>query len=253
MSLTQAEPWPWSRRRWWAALFLIFLLQVVLIFWLSDKSVAVPRRLPSAPTLHLAPLESTELLALTDPTLFAKPHLESFSGSAWMIAQPQKFPTFQWTEPPKWLAFPTQQLGSVLTEFIHSNDFAKTERLPEASPFTDIPEPAQPPEAPRKSQLELLEGWANRPLLEAPSLPSWPATEGLTNTVLQLVVDASGKPVSTSLLSKSGLPEADQLALDVARKLRFAPAPSSGASLTWGKLMIDWATTTPATNPPAQK
>jgi TonB family protein len=72
----------------------------------------------------------------------------------------------------------------------------------------------------------------------------------LTNTVVQIVVNGAGKPVSLSVLSKSGLPEADEEAIKLARLARFQPLPMTGshavtnalADLNWGKLVFEWHT-----------
>ena len=261
----QVEPWPWPRRRWWTFLVLVFALQVALIFWLSEKTTSRPRPPAPPPTLHLAPAESSELLALTDPTLFALPHVESFSGLAWMQVPPRKFPSFQWTEAPRWLPLPTQELGAAFSRFIKTNAFSRLETMTESRPELIIPEPLTSSGASRRaSRLELQDELAQRPLLTKIELPTWPFNDLLTNTVVQLLVDASGRPVSPTLLTSSGLREADQFALDKARAARFQPLQPlpvepglarsrPTAHLTWGKMVFEWHTVAIETNAPGEK
>jgi len=73
-----AEPRPWSRRCWWGVVVLVFIVQLALIFWLGSTAPIRPR--PGAPnlTLRFAGTGAAELLALTDPTLFALPYRQNF-------------------------------------------------------------------------------------------------------------------------------------------------------------------------------
>jgi TonB family protein len=90
-----------------------------------------------------------------------------------------------------------------------------------------------------------------RGLLTKPRLPARENGELLGSSVVQVVVDAAGRPVSVTLLPPgSGLPDADNEALDEARKARFEPLPGalSGPdppplkSLRWGRMVFNWAT-----------
>ena len=67
MTSALAEPRPWSRRRWWGMVGLVFGVQLALIFWLGETSPVRPR--PPAPglTLKLAGSASADLLALAIP------------------------------------------------------------------------------------------------------------------------------------------------------------------------------------------
>src|SRR5207245_953211 len=101
---------------------------------------------------------------------------------------------------------------------------------------------------------------ADRLLVSSVTLPSWPHTDILTSSVVQVLVDRDGNAVSASLSSSSGLKEADKKALDAARAIRYQPIGANGtnqppvATLNWGKLIFNWHTIPlPATNPPSQK
>src|SRR5205809_2267792 len=137
------EPRPWSRRRWWGFLGLVFGLQVALIFCLSDKSVNRLRPATAvAPRLHLVENASAEVLALNNPTLFALPHPQGFSGHAWLNVQLQKFQSFNWDEPAQLLPLPIQELGSAFTAIFKTTNSDSIQ-------LSLMPEPAlMPPEIP---------------------------------------------------------------------------------------------------------
>src|SRR5258708_19055601 len=118
-----AEPAPWPRRRWLGTLSLIFLVQLGLIFALSDRHpirILTPR--PS-PNLQLVATAPAELVALTDPTLFALPHPQGFAGLAWLKVPRLEFHSFDWSEPTNWLALDPSRLGTTFNEFSETNIF----------------------------------------------------------------------------------------------------------------------------------
>ena len=111
MISASVEPRPWPRRRWWILVALVFGVQLGLIFWLSDRRRFARRRPPCVPALQLAGDASAELLALKDPTLFALPHRQGFSGAGLAGIPPAGFRPFDWSERPRWLPFRPEQLG----------------------------------------------------------------------------------------------------------------------------------------------
>jgi TonB family protein len=92
-------------------------------------------------------------------------------------------------------------------------------------------------------------GLSDRRLLNQPaSLPSWPASDLLLNSEVQVWVDADGLVLSPALLLPgSGSKEADHLALKLARAARFDPVARTAARLTSGVLVFEWHTV-PQTN-----
>jgi len=92
------------------------------------------------------------------------------------------------------------------------------------------------------STLRVAGDLVNRRLLNPPQLQSWPALDLLTNTVVQVLVNAEGNVFSSTLLTLSGSKEADQNALDVARAARFEPLRRSSPALTIGALIFEWHT-----------
>src|SRR5260370_3913146 len=129
-----AEPAPWPRRRWLGTLSLIFLVQLGLIFALSDRKpihVLTPRR---SPDLQLVTAPPAELVTLTDPTLFALPHAQGFAGLAWLKVPKLEFHSFAWSEPTNWLALDPNHLGATFNQFSETNLFSSlpVPTLPEA-------------------------------------------------------------------------------------------------------------------------
>ena len=194
-----------------------------------------------------------EVLALSDPTLFALPHQEGFSGLAWMT--PPRLParSFSWSAEPSWLALGTEQLGIVFNQFLATNNFGLVQTLTFPEPVSTMPAVQSTATPPASSKLRIEGALARRRLLTTVSLPSRAHTDLLTNTVIQLVVDAEGKPFSATALSSSGQPAADNYGLDLAWTLRFnsieGDSNPAGPGLVWGKLIFEWSTI--PTNAPA--
>ena len=250
MSAALAQPRPWSRRRWWELVGLVFVVQLGLIFWLSDRAPIRVRPPAAAPTLLLAGNSSAEVLALKDPTLFALPHRQGFSGLAWLGITTQNFPAFEWTEKPRFLPLPPRQLGKDFNRFTETNNFPSLQTSPMPRPELMLPELSRTAIASAQSKLRIegkLTGWQ---LIAPPAVPSWRHPDLLTNSIVQVVIDAEGKPVSVTLLTSSGLKSADDLALERARGMRFESLRRSGVErprepgtrLTWGKLIFEWCT-----------
>ena len=248
----------WSRGQWLGWIALMFAAQVALLFWLGDPKPKAPERSRPAPLLRMAGASSGagELLALMDPTLFALPHRQGFSGPAWLVVTPQKFEPYVWSNPPGWLELPLAGLGGAFQQFIETNPFTIARVLPQPQLELTMPELEETSFLPRDSGFRLAGDLAWRRMLNSPTLPSWSNPELLTNSVVQLVVDAAGRPVSLTLLAGSGSKDADDYALAQARAARFEPAAAVGVSpalagLSWGQLIFEWRTTPQLTNLPA--
>jgi hypothetical protein len=114
---------------------------------------------------------------------------------------------------------------------------------------------------PEQSTVRLTGELAGRRLLKSIALPSWQSVELLTNSRVQLVVDAEGNTQSVALLYPgSGSNEADSNALWQAISARFEPlsghnldaAPDPLSGLSWGQMIFDWHTLPmTSTNSPA--
>jgi hypothetical protein len=224
--------------------------------------------------LRLADNNLKDVLPLADPTLFALPHREGFSGAAWLSAPTQEIQPFAWTEPVQFLELPDK-----LTDRYR----LQTRALPLVEgPAGAFPEPVAPRASERLAatadfppelflakvnesglfadhsavrQTGGLEGRGARTRFD---LPSWPHSDVLTNSVVQVLVDSEGRPFSAILIGPgSGSKEADDFAVRQARGARFAPLPrgaggSALSGLAWGELVFEWHTL-PASNGVAAK
>jgi len=254
MIAASPQPSGWAQRRWLVTVLLVFTAQLGLIFGLSDKPRPRARPSGAAPMLRLIAPGSSEVLALMDPTWFALPHRQGFSGPAWMTTPGFPARAFSWSEELRPLGLRTQDLGAAFSRFVATNDFAGFQTL--APPEPALALPAVTPLALASNSSLRIEGrLAQRRLLTPLSLTNWPHTELLTNSIVQLLVDAEGRPVSGgTLLSSSGFPAADQHALEQATAARFnsvgegSPAGPTDR-LTWGTLIFEWKNLPlPATN-----
>ena len=250
MTPALVEPRPWSRRRWWGMVVLVFIVQLGLIFWLGSTTPIRPRPAAKAPTFRFAGTGAAELLALTDPTLFALPQQPNLAVPAWPRTPRPEYHSLKWVAPTNQLLRALDHAGTVFNRLVGTSDFA-TLRLP--ARVRSVPTlPALPPlnVFPEQSTLRLEGGLAQRRLLAPLELKSWLHPDTLANTVVQVLVDAEGRPVSVRLLSGSGSPAADQYALEQARAARFEASSRNQASaatvpaaqLSWGRIIFRWHT-----------
>lgn len=255
------EPRSWPQRRWWFFIALVFSVQVGLIFWLSDKSQARPRRPGLVPALRLAGNVPADLLALNDPTLFALPHRQGFSGLAWLRIPRPPFRSFEWSEDPRWLQISVQRLGAVFGRVMEPDDQNSLPTLARPVPQLTIGEIPLPRADTGRSLLRLEGDLARRRLSTPISLPSRSSGELLTISIVQVIVGANGRLASVPILLPpgSGDKDADDYALRQVKTARFDPVTTSepGRSsnpvthLTWGRMVFEWHTVSvPLTNPP---
>jgi TonB family protein len=233
---------PWPRYRWALFIGLAYAIHVGFIFAFGDRKPVVPRATVNVPTLRFT-TQRSEREQLDDPTLFALPHPRGFAGAAWLRRPQIEFAPFRWTEPPRLLALSVAQLGATFQQNRATNQFARLEleTLPPPE-LTQLKAADLKPITVRQSTASLGGELAQRQWLNPPiNLPPQPAADLLTNSLVQVWVQADGQILSSALLLPgSGSKEADQLALHLARAARFAPLPRSGAKLTHGTLIFEW-------------
>jgi hypothetical protein len=241
----------WSRRRWvWTAISVL-ALQIILIFWLSERA-PLPR--PATPRISDAslvldsgtPSELAPELAALDPTLFALPNPHNFSGSAWSNLPQQRNLVSYWAD-----AQPLFAINAPLS--------ATSAAFPIPSPVTAFPPIANKPQ-PRWLETLIPEatltavsaatiegGLRSRPVVYMPAWPTWPWGEPASNsTVIQLWVDPDGLVRETGLWNESGISEADRYAVREAKQIRFKRSDQKeDAPLTWGTLVVRWGTLPP--------
>jgi len=256
-------PFPrrWPLRRWALALGVVFAGQVGLIFLLGEHSSAPARTRGPAPGFRLVSPEASEFLALLDPTLFALPHQQGFSGKAWLHPFSQKLPSFDLSQSPELLPLPAWQFGQSFKQFMETNQASALQPLAVAESELILPELAAQPVLPTASSLRLEGGLSKRRLAKPVPLKAWPHENLLTNTVVHLFVYPNGQTLSPTVLPPgSGLKEADQYALKQARAAMFesitprAPQTPSNTPLASGEMIFQWHTLpVPPTNtlPPA--
>ena len=262
MTFARIELRLWSRRRQWGMVGLVFGAQLGLIFWLGNTVPIHPR--PAAPGLafRLAGSDSAELLALNDPTLFALPHRQGSAGPASLGTPRTESPSFQWPEPANSLFLAVDELGASFNRFIQTNAFDSIQLPANPEPSLTLPDRSPAAVPPEPSTLRLEGNLARRRLITPLALRSQSNSNILANSVVQIVVDAEGRPVSPpALLSGSGDAKADQYALEQARAVRFEAlrrnpadaAPNPAADLSWGRLVFRWHTLPkpPPDTPPA--
>jgi len=251
-----AEPQRWPPGRWYTLIAIVLAAQFVLILWLGKpRPVVLHPPADLAPLLQLAGPGASQTLAFNDPTLFALPHPESFSGPAWLTIPLQEF---RRTEPPRFLELAQGALGIEFEGFMATNQLEGLPAITQPELALKLPVVEETATLPQSSRLRLTGALAGRRLLVSPELPSWPNAEILTDTVVQLLIDSDGKPVSPTLFSKSGSTEADQHAVRAARHVRFEPLKQTDPinpleGLAWGQLVFEWHTLPlPSTNSPAE-
>jgi len=253
MTSALVEPRPWSRRRWWGMVAVVFIVQLGLIFWLGSTAPIRPRPAAPALTLRFAGTAAAELLALTDPTLFALPHQHNPAVPAGPRTPRPEYHFSQWPASTNQLLPALAHAATAFSRLVETNDFAALQlpTRPHSAPtFPDLPPLAVSAD---RSVLQLEGGLARRRLLAPLELRSWPHPEILASSVVEIVVDAEGRPVSVRLLSGSGSPAADQHALEQVKAARFEPADrnqaraASGptAQLSWGRITFRWHTVPP--------
>jgi hypothetical protein len=237
----------------------VLLFQLLIIFWLGDNGpVPLPPRKPGL-NLSFARDLTGESLALGDPTLFALPHPQGFAGRAWLAVPDRGAQPYAWSEPPQWLTLPLEELGNVFHTFLATNQFTHLPSLDQSEPTFAAPEAGGILAGEGQSRFRVLGDLTGRPLLTPFSLSSWTNAEALTNSIVQLLVGATGRPISITLLSSSSSSTADQFALKLAEAVRFEPAakasskpPDPLTGLSWGQIVFEWNTVPPPpTNPPA--
>jgi hypothetical protein len=238
-----------KRLRIGIAVALVFAAQVAVVFWAGNPPPAKPLPTVPVPVVHIAAAESQALLALQDPTLFVLPHRDNFSGDAWLNLRPLEFSPTNWTEPARPLELSPPELGAAFVAFMQTNPPPVFQ--PRIDSGLDTAEATAPPMPSLSvpSRLRVEGDLARLRLLTPLHLPPQTNSDLLTNTVIQLEVDAQGNPFSATIWAKSGSDGADSEALtNFAKAVRFAPPEPAALGtvppdkMISGKLIFEWQT-----------
>jgi TonB family protein len=219
-------------RRGWSLPRLIFVLTLaaaahfalIYLFGAKKEKDPSPRTATNAPQFHLTEGEA-QLVGLTDPTLFARPHeAVDFVPADWRRPPTFTHPAIHWTEPPQFLSPAAENLGATFSAFMQTNRPMMQTLNIKPEPQIAQPNTVMESALPDHSALKIFGALAHRRLLNQINVPSIPCNDVLAPSRVQVLVDASGAVISAVALEPSELPAADQQALAVARALRFAPA-----------------------------
>jgi TonB family protein len=226
-------------------LILAFVVHVGLIFLFGTRKPVVPMPLGLVPHLHLTD-SGNELVALSNPTLLARPNAHDLTTTYWRQHSPVPPPNFDWPELPHYLELNPNDLGVAFHEFVQQNRLAdfplNFKPEPDAAvPTVDLESPIPP-----ASTLKFLDELTERQPLNIATPPSWARNDVLAPSKVQVLVDKDGYVVSAVVLESSKDVEADGKALEMARNLRFTPA----AQPTMGGIIFYWHTV-PAPPPTA--
>jgi hypothetical protein len=245
----------WSGRRWTLTIAAAMVIQVGLLAWLGRglRFQSTPPEIKTSISLAGDPWLTEQIQRLPlyrDPTLFALPNLQGFSGSAWLRFTPLENTPRDWTERARTLPLDPRQLALAFQPFAATDlpgPLLTADRPILRITGTDAFVPTQPVAG--RSEVSLDGPLAARALLTPSELPSWQHRDILSNSVVQLSVLATGEPFSAVLLSGSGRAEADQAALNFATSARFsplderpgAPATMEGPMIS-GRMIFRWHT-----------
>ncbi len=210
------------RVRWWGSVTLVFATQLGLIFLLSDRSPCAPARPPFRLRLTCwTPARKTSWPSRTPPSLPC-PTSRGFPGRPGSI-HAAGFSPGRPAGPAALAALQPAVLGRTFQQLLALR--LNADRPSPRPPLPELFRPALPAQrlGPAESELVVAGELAGQGPLAAIPLPPQPHADLLTNTVVSVVVDGLGQPVTTTLLAGSGRTEADRRALDHARQFRFRP------------------------------
>jgi TonB family protein len=186
-----------------------------------------------------------------DPSVFAWPSVHGFSGRAWLSHRPPYYHPSNQLETPSWLDLDASRLGTIPAAALARAEAPLFVDLAQSAPTLEPVPVFLPPAVVQTQSVFRVEGdvrqrWLGPP----PPLPPQASAELLTNSVVEIAINAAGDVLAHRLLARSGSAAADERALAVAKGLRFAPSATGGTA--WGEVICEWHSI-PETNAPAAK
>ena len=227
----------WSLQRWVLLIVFAFAAHLALISFSAPKRPLTPRPVVNVPQLHLAD-GNNDLIALTDPTLFALPHAVEFDAFVGLHLNTFVQQTFRWTEPPPFLPISPATLGANFAGYMQTNRFSAATLDFKPEPQFALAFEKLESVLPQASTLQIFGEITHRRMLNQIDVPSLPYNDVIKPSRVQALVDENGNVVSDALLGSSEYAAADQKALELARKARFAPEPG----LMFGEMIFNWHT-----------
>jgi TonB family protein len=238
MSGSTVEPIEWTTRKRVLSITAAFAIQILLILWVSAQGPLHPRKAQAGTTIQLAAEARSDLLSLRDPTLFPLAHPNGISGRAWLTVAPHSFQPEESATAPQWLGMTLQPAGESLREFVGRH--LTLAWIPaERTPPTFGREGGVPVTATPTTSTIRVEGVLTlcEPAGLAPS-QSWPSSDILAPSVVRVLIDELGNPITVVLVSSCGVKAADHRAIEIARTTHFSPAKA----LATGRLVFQWHT-----------
>lgn len=239
-------------RRWWTFVVVLCLAQLAVVMWLAEPGPRPVVATPREPRVLLAAEGDDQVLALLNPTLFAWGGADAFAGEALTGANPPARRPPRYTEPLRWMALAPDDLTGIATVLAIPTE-APSQLAQRGLPApTTVPDVLGTTTLRRESICVLADELAQRRMPDPLTLPAIPHADVLGETVVQLTLDAAGELRSVVLLESSGLAAADVLALETARRMRFAPLPGTPRlpltpvpPLITGEAVFRWHTVPP--------
>lgn len=238
----------WPMRRFVWVVGFVFVLQVLLVGFLSAWRSALPpgNATAQSPALVWLPFADPLLSEVPDAAALAMVNRGCYSGPLWLRRL--------WPH----LVLEAAVEGTVTIDGVSSVRpwFSRLQPgQPSPAEFSLLPLVPRP-SAPFSASLTLLSECSflridgeirSRRMVRSGTLPAWTNVEILTPTTVQIMVDRSGGVLSATLQPPgSGLAAADQLALQRARSLGFDPATGRQGGFQWGTIEFVWSTVTQA-------
>ena len=242
----------WSSFKWAGVIVVIFGVQAGLMLWLGGRAPAsVPADQPAL-EVRVPEHQAAVTPGAGSPLLLVTPNRNGFS-SVWLRASEITNQPAEWNgQPDGTLPQPLNPPGDEIVARVDSGSAQLVSVL-------DRPKPALktvgiPPNAISESTFDIEGDLARRTLLARPALVSPVSDAALSNSIVEIDVNADGLVVDPAVIPPGGSSssaETDAYARSIAMSLQFKPLPRASlpAERTWGRVVFQWRTLpAPATN-----
>lgn len=195
-----------------------------------------------------------------DPTVFALPGMQGFSGPAWLTPKSPAFTPATLSEPPK-LLDPPAGWGADLADYLRAIGREPTTGVRLAEPQL-VPLTVPSPVLATGSAIRIEGALKARGVRSLPAVPEIPSATPLADTAVEIVVNGEGVVMTARLVSSPARPTPEQqraaaTAMKLARQVIFQATkpgsqPPAGAfgSLESGRLVFQWQTVPPVAAQP---